>query len=303
MKSISQKRDVALIVDDNPESLSMLNDTLDQAGITVLIALEGSQAITVASSITPDIILMDALMPNMDGFETCRRLKARRDLVHTPVIFMTGLTDTDSIVKGFAAGGVDYITKPVNSTELVARMKSHLTNARLAVSAQQALDSAGRYLFATDGNGCLQWATPQALRLFEAAELNDEWLEQNLHCYLKKILSPHYNKDKPLPIDAGEKPLEVRFIGHSHHDEILLQLIDPERPSESTLLRKHLPVTEREAEVLLWIARGKTNREIAKILSMSPRTVNKHLEQIFRKLNVENRTGAAVIALKYLESV
>ncbi|MDZ4153930.1 helix-turn-helix transcriptional regulator, partial [Methylicorpusculum sp.] len=80
----------------------------------------------------------------------------------------------------------------------------------------------------------------------------------------------------------------------------LLRLIDLQRPSEIERLRSALPITEREAEVLLWIARGKTNREIGTILSMSPRTVNKHLEQVFRKLNVENRTTAAVFAMKYL---
>jgi PleD family two-component response regulator len=110
----SGKRDVVLIVDDSPETLSMLNDTLDAAGITVLVALEGQQALTIAASISPDIILMDAIMPNMDGFETCRRLKENPDLAHIPVIFMTGLTDSESVVRGLEAGGVDYINKPVN---------------------------------------------------------------------------------------------------------------------------------------------------------------------------------------------
>lgn len=300
--TVGQKKDIALIVDDNPDSLSMLNDTLDDAGITVLVALEGTQAITIARSITPDIILMDAIMPNMDGFETCKRLKTHRDLIHTPIIFMTGLSDTDSILKGFASGGVDYITKPVNSNELVARIKSHLSNARLTASAQQALDSAGRYLFATNSSGTLLWATPQASKLFEEAEINDTWPREHLYSYVKRLLAPEYNREKPLPIKEGSKPLEIRYVGHSQPNEYLLQLIDLDRPSEIELLHQQFPLTKREAEILLWIARGKTNREIAIILSCSPRTINKHLEQVFRKLNVENRTGAAVAALKYLEA-
>ena len=80
MKKDAARKDVVLVVDDSPETLGMLNDTLEQAGVTVLVALEGSQALTIAHSITPDIILLDALMPGMDGFETCRRLKANPDL-------------------------------------------------------------------------------------------------------------------------------------------------------------------------------------------------------------------------------
>lgn len=301
MTAKSGKRDVVLVVDDSPETLGMLNDTLDQAGVTVLVALEGNQALTIASNITPDIILMDALMPTMDGFETCRRLKANRDLAHIPVIFMTGLSDTESIVRGFEAGGVDYITKPVNGDELIARMRVHLANARLTLSARMALDTAGQYLFATSHLGHILWATPQAYHLFESAGLDSLWLEQKLPEQLQPLFAPHYNKEKGLLLKAGDKPVEIRYISQTDSDEYLLQLVDLERPSDVELLRSALPMTEREAEVLLWIGRGKTNREIGTILGMSPRTVNKHLEQIFKKLGVENRTTAAVIALKHLQ--
>ena len=301
MNNTRGKKDVVLIVDDSPDTLSMLNDTLDQAGITVLVALEGAQALTIAANITPDVILMDALMPNMNGFEACRRLKENRDLAHIPVIFMTGLSDTESIVKGFAAGGVDYITKPVKGDELIARMRAHLSNARLTLSARVALDSAGQFLFSASADGSLLWATPQAYHLLENAGLNNSWLSENLPTQLRQLLAPHFNKEKGLLIKAADKPLEIRYISQTGDDEYLLQLIDMERPSDVDRLRSALPITERESEVLLWIAHGKTNREIGTILSMSPRTANKHLEQIFRKLNVENRTAAAVIALKYLQ--
>ena len=112
-----QSKDLVLVVDDSPDSLGMINDALDAAGLTVLVALEGRQAISITNSITPDIILMDAIMPGMDGFETCRLLKAQPHLAHIPIIFMTGLSDTQSIVKSFDAGSVDYIQKPVNCTE------------------------------------------------------------------------------------------------------------------------------------------------------------------------------------------
>ncbi|MFT7405432.1 response regulator [Zhongshania sp.] len=302
MNSYRGKKDVVLIVDDSPDTLSMLNDTLDQAGITVLVALEGAQALTIAANITPDVILMDALMPNMDGFETCRKLKENRDLAHIPVIFMTGLSDTESIVKGFTAGGVDYITKPIKGDELIARMLAHLSNARLTLSARVALDSAGQFLFSAAADGNLLWATPQAYHLLEEAGLDSQWLSENFPTQLRQLLAPHFNKEKGLLIKAAEKALEIRYISQTGTDEYLLQLIDMERPSDVDRLRSALPITERESEVLLWIAHGKTNREIGTILSMSPRTANKHLEQIFRKLNVENRTAAAVIALKHLQN-
>lgn len=295
-----RKRDVVLVVDDSPDTLGMLNETLEQADVTVLVALEGRQALTIANSITPDVILMDAIMPGMDGFETCREIKSNRDLAHIPVIFMTGLSDSESIVKGFEAGGVDYITKPVNGDELIARMKVHLNNARLTLSARMALDSAGQYLISVSPRGELLWATPQAYHLFEHVGLEQEWLETSLPAQLSQILEPRYNKEKPLLLEAGNAPLEVRYISQTEPNEYLMQLVDLERPSDVEVLRAALPLTEREAEVLLWIARGKTNREVGTILGTSPRTVNKHLEQLFRKLNVENRTAAAVIALKYL---
>ncbi|MCG8611441.1 MAG: response regulator transcription factor [Pseudomonadales bacterium] len=303
MRSCETNKDVVLVVDDSPESLSMINDTLDSAGLTVLVALEGQQALTIASNITPDIILLDAIMPNMDGFETCRRLKANRDLAHIPVIFMTGLSDTESIVQGLEAGGVDYIQKPVNGEELVARMKVHLANARLTLSARTALDTAGQFLFATDDHGELLWATPQAYQLFTQSGADTDWLNTIFKNQIQLVLSSHFNKDKGLMLKINEQPVEIKYIGNAKNNEHLLRLVDLQKPSDSERLKDSLDLTAREAEVLLWIAKGKSNGEIGTILGVSPRTVNKHLEQIFRKISVENRTSAAVKALSVLEPV
>ncbi len=299
MNASTPKKDVVLVVDDSPETLGMLNDTLDRAGVTVLVALEGQQALTIAASITPDVILMDAIMPNLDGFETCKRLKSIKALEHIPVIFMTGLTDTASIVKGFEAGGVDYITKPVNGDELIARMRVHLANARVTQSTKHALDSTGQYLFAATRNGQLAWATPQAHQLFDDAGLSKEWLATELPGALQEFLGSA-NKEGGLLLEGSVKPLDVKFISQTSGNEYLLQLIDTDRPTDVELLRAGLELTEKEAHVTLWIAHGKTNREIGFILNMSPRTVNKHLEQIFKKMDVDNRTAAAVVAVKLL---
>ena len=157
------------MVDDSPETLGLLTDTLEEAGFTVLVATDGEHALSIVEQITPDLILMDAVMPGIDGFETCRRLKQNRALAHVPVIFMTGLTETEHIVEGLEAGGVDYVTKPIVLDELLARIRVHLANARMAQSARTALDASGRFLLAVDGAGKVLWCTPQAARLLDAA--------------------------------------------------------------------------------------------------------------------------------------
>jgi DNA-binding NarL/FixJ family response regulator len=202
-----KSRDVVLVVDDSPETLRMLTDALDQAGMTVMVALDGSAAMKVVEQITPDIILLDAVMPGFDGFEACRRLKSEPALSHVPVVFMTGLSETEHIVRGLEAGGVDYVTKPIVIEEMLARIRVHLANARLIRRATEGVSTA--------------------------------------------------------------------------HE-----------------LRKDFKLTSREVEVLSWLSKGKTNRDIAQILGLSPRTIDKHLEQIYAKLGVENRTAAAAMAVK-----
>src|SRR3954463_4648465 len=143
-----ESRDIVLVVDDSPETLRMLTDAIEDAGMTVLVAREGEYALSIMERVLPDIILMDALMPGTDGFETCRRLKQNKALAHVPVIFMTGLSDTEHIIQGLEAGGVDYVTKPIVPGELLARIRVHLANARIAHSARTALDAFGRVLLA-----------------------------------------------------------------------------------------------------------------------------------------------------------
>ena len=116
-----------LIVDDNPNNLNLLFDLLDEAGFEVLVSQNGESALKRAEGAQPDIILLDVMMPGMDGFETCRRLKALKATQHIPVIFMTALAGTDSKIKGFELGAVDYITKPIQAPEVLARVRTHLT--------------------------------------------------------------------------------------------------------------------------------------------------------------------------------
>jgi len=292
--------DLVLVVDDSPETLGMLNDALEQAGMTTLVALEGRQALSIARKMTPDIILLDAMMPAMDGFETCKFLKSDLELKSIPVIFMTGLTDTDSVVKGFAAGGVDYVTKPINPLELIARIKVHLNNARTTRSAQAALDSTGQNLCAINRRGDLRWATPQVNQYLERLSPGG-WPQLQLATHLGQWLQRQPAEGAQLSLAVADTTLKWVLVGPANGEEFLLRLINDDQPDERDLLKQHFAVTSREAEVLLWVAKGKTNREIAQILELSPRTINKHLEQLFKKIGVENRTSAATLAVGALQ--
>lgn len=296
-----QRKDLILVVDDSPDSLGMIHQALDQAGLTALIALEGLQALSIAEKMTPDLILMDAIMPTLDGFETCRRLKKHPGLASVPVIFMTGLTESEDVVRGLEAGGVDYITKPVRPNELIARIRVHLNNARMTQSAHTTLDRLGQTSFSTDSAGQWRWATPQADLLLEKANVNRSALAEPIQRWLK------HQPERGQQLNQLPGNLGLRYLGHSasgeENGEHLFRLLHHDSDAELELLKNALHVTHREAQVLVWIAHGKTNREIAQILELSPRTVNKHLEQIFRKLGVENRTAAAAMVIQYLTQI
>ncbi|WP_370638481.1 PleD family two-component system response regulator [Aurantimonas sp. VKM B-3413] len=166
--SRTEGRLVVLAVEDSPEAAAFLVQALEREGFTVLVAPDGSRAVSIAERVTLDVILVDAVMPGRDGFETTQWIKANERLSDIPVIFMTGLSETEHIVRAFAAGGVDYVTKPIKPEELVARIGVHNQIAKASRGAKQALDTAGRYLFAVDGTGQLLWATPQARRFWRS---------------------------------------------------------------------------------------------------------------------------------------
>ena len=120
-----------LVVDDTPANIQTLAATLKERGYQISVATNGRQALEVAARVRPDLILLDVMMPEMDGFETCRRLKESPDGRDIPVIFLTAKTETADIVQGFELGAVDYVGKPFNAHELLARVNTHLTMDRL----------------------------------------------------------------------------------------------------------------------------------------------------------------------------
>ncbi|WP_110752656.1 response regulator transcription factor [Phyllobacterium leguminum] len=306
MADISAPRDIVLLVDDSPEALGFLTEALEQSGFSVLIATSGASALAIVERITPDIILLDAVMPDMDGFETCGRLKASPAASQVPVVFMTGLTETEHVVRALDAGGVDYLTKPINIDELRARIRVHLTNARSAQSARVALDAAGRHLLAVHGDGRVRWSTPQATRLINAATGTDEGLETvavEIGLWMREHTQRGGSDNSFTIRPGGQSGLHLAYLGAIGADEYLFRLTAENLLSDDEILRQHFALTHRESEVLLWIAKGKANRDIGEILGLSARTVTKHLEQIYVKLGVENRASAAVKATHVLNAV
>jgi DNA-binding response OmpR family regulator len=300
----SGRRDTILVVDDTPETLGFVTDTLDHAGFTVLIATDGESALRLVEQITPDLVLMDAVMPGLNGFDTCRRLKRIRTLAHLPVIFMTGLTETENVLQGLAAGGVDYVTKPLVVDELLARIRVHLANARAAAGTRAALDATGRFLLACDRAGRLLWCTPKARQLlgdlFPAGGDAAASLPASVMNQLMQLRSDGQFAQARLLLDVNGRKVEISVLAPIGPDELLFRLTELSTTADELQLQQTLSLTSRESEVLLWISRGKANREIGEILAISPRTVNKHLEQIFVKLGVENRASAAARAVRAL---
>ncbi|KUR74372.1 LuxR family transcriptional regulator [Novosphingobium sp. FSW06-99] len=303
-------RDTVLVVDDQPESLRMVTDTLEGSGISVLVATSGQAALDLMGHIVPDLVLMDAVMPGMDGFAATARIKANPATRHVPVIFMTGLTESEHVVEGFAVGGVDYVRKPVNVNELLARVRLHLGTARAVQASTIGLDATGRMMLATDLAGRLLWCSPLAQRAI--ARLEPGWtsdlgaLPDAVRQTVERLLQRRDAPGTSLRIDfreeTGDYALELVLIAQYRENEVLIRLDAFDPAGDAARLQTRLGLTEREAEVLLWISYGKSNADISDVLEISPRTVQKHLERIYEKLGVETRAAAAAMAIRSAET-
>lgn len=120
------KTPLILVVDDNPQNIQIVGNLLRGKGYELGIALNGVDALKFLEQRHPDLILLDIMMPEMDGLQLCKTIKANRRVSHIPIIFLTAKSEPEDVVKGFDAGGVDYVTKPFISSELLARVKTHL---------------------------------------------------------------------------------------------------------------------------------------------------------------------------------
>lgn len=300
-------RDTVMIVDDAPANLALLSEALEQAGYRVLVATDGASALEQLNYVTPGLILLDGIMPEIDGFETCRRMKARPATRHIPIIFMTALGELENRLRGFDEGAVDYITKPFRNEEVLARVGAQLAQMRPAQRAEQALSDSGLAALSIEASGVITWQTPAATRWLHELSLVAADHQAEFMARLPQPLRDWatHRMRNPQPTDFALQRSGTRYTASiaacQIQGEYLLLLQKRSGDWDFQSLQGNLGLTLREAEVLMWISRGKTNRDVGKILGSSPRTVNKHLEHAFAKLGVETRSAAVAVVMERMQ--
>jgi DNA-binding response OmpR family regulator/DNA-binding CsgD family transcriptional regulator len=289
---MSEKSKV-LVVDDTPGNLALVLDALGGAGHDVLVAESGRSALALLEHNQPDLILLDAVMPGLNGFTTCARIKAIPDCRDIPILFMTALTESDEKIRAFEAGAVDYITKPVHVPEVLARVAAHLQiralqrqladELAMRVEAENQLSaSLDRAVVLTNRAGVIVFSTRLAGAL--------------LHKH-----HPDFTGSRlPAGLGSADGPLTVRCFAEPGRDDLTMFVLEEKGDPPGPAALTRLGLTAREAEVLFWLAQGKSNPDIASILGAGLRTVHKHVENIFRKLGLETRTAATLAAMEVL---
>lgn len=298
-----------LVVDDTPVNLALLLDTLGQAGHRVLIAESGLDALAILARTPPDLILMDVVMPGLDGFATCARIRANPTWANIPLLFMTSIDSPGEKVRAFEGGAIDYIVKPVYPPEVLARVNAHLQlralrrdleqrneqlqseiDLRLDAEAQLA-HSLDRAVITTDASGTTLFATRLAAALLE------------------KYFPGQRGPTPPAAllagatgVEQGDHSLLIRRFAGAPGDDVHVYFLEEKNAPPGPGALMALGLTARQAEVLYWIAQGKANGDIATILGTSPRTVHKHVERIFERLGVENRASAMLTAGEVLRA-
>ncbi len=282
-----------LVVDDTPANVSLMLDALTEAGYELLVAENGRSALQLLEHNQPDLILLDLVMPELDGFATCERLKKHPEWREIPVLIMTARDEPEEKVRAFNCGAVDYITKPVYPPEVLARVAAHLQIRALQRSLADELE------MRIEAEQQLKQSLDRAVVLVDrerhivfSTHLADALLHKHFTGFAGGVLPSNFL--------SPDSPLTARRFSEPGRDDLVMFVLEEkgEPPGPAALLT--LGLTPREAEVLFWIAQGKGNPDIATILAASVRTVHKHVENIFRKLGCETRAAAALAAAERL---
>lgn len=308
MSKNSHTNGIVMIVDDTPGNLALLSETLTEAGYRVLVAIDGVSALEQIVYLKPDIILLDVMMPGIDGFETCNRLKSESETAHIPVLFMTALSELDDLLRGFGEGAVDYLVKPIRPPEVLARVDAQLTQARNLRRVENFLNHSPFSALAIDLSGNITWLTPggnrwldeflQKHRFTGKHEVSSLLPEPLLEWFKKRLGVTEISEEGAFESYRAGVSFSAKITACQNTGEYLLMLEKHTGEWDLDSVRNSLGLTFREAEILMWISRGKTNKEVGVILGSSPRTINKHLEHIFEKLGVVTRAAAVSMVLQ-----
>jgi len=326
-----------LIVDDNVVNLKVAVSYLKAYSFEILTARHGEAGIERAKLAQPDLILLDVQMPGIDGLETCRRLQENPQTAVIPIIFMTVLNDSDSKVKGLEVGAVDFVTKPIDAAELLARINIHMQ----LRSYQEQLQERNTGLEEEVGRqtAVLQEEITRShehqsekIALLKLVQQQSQQMRQLTTLYLQSesqrhskaysayqqvaqdltLLETHLHHAQQLVADLDESTQAatlindhlqsaVAILDHAHiqSQNVGSNLAETVSAQEKLQANPLLSLSEREYEVFQLLTTGKSNTEISELLFVAKTTVSTHRRRIIDKLNVEDLPGLVKVALQY----
>jgi len=285
-----------LVVDDTSVNLTVLLRILSSQGYQVRPALSGEIALKAVQEDLPDLILLDIIMPEMDGFEVCERLKSDIRTKDIPIIFISALGSTEDKVRGFEAGGVDYISKPFQAAEVLARVKTHLALRQMHLQLLKEIEERRTAqeelkIINTELDQLVDARTAELNRqtemlsetnvalkvLLEKREEDKKELEEQVVLNLQKLIFPYL--EKLLTRCSDESQVTLINIIQSNLEEITASFANIEKD-------KLLTLTPTQIQILDLIKQGKTTKEIASLMHLSPSTVACHRQEIRKRLSL-----------------
>ena len=257
-----------LIVDDIPSNIRLMVSILDEQGYSVSYAQSGEHAINLCKKVHFDLILLDVMMPVMDGFEVCEVLKTMDDTREVPVIFLTAMTDQASILKGFEIGGVDYVTKPFSEKELLVRIRTHLDLKQTRDALASELDFKKKIM------------TENALFITRRTELGNSIIDD-----LRMINRETHNEygDKILTAVSKLK----NMIKGQEWKEFELRFEEEHSKFRETLTRIHTDLTPNEVKLCTFLRLDMSSKEISEITQQSVRALETARSRMRKKLGMK----------------
>ncbi|MCI5138250.1 MAG: DNA-binding response regulator, partial [Candidatus Electrothrix sp. AR1] len=273
---VTSQTDV-LIVDDDDGTRLTIKHIVESAGHQARTAAGGHDALKMIQEKLPDIIILDLVMPGMDGYEVCRHLKADPRSTEVPVIFLSGLISAEEKVKAFEAGGVDYIVKPCSTIELLARLHTHLTQQRTQNSL--AAEVQKQTVELEEKNKELQETNLVLKRLLHEIEEEKMEVSRIMRINIERLVLPDLAR-------MAEAPEQQRY---QLRDTIQTNLLDLASSATGEHVDAYSLLTPTELRVLNFIRQGRSSKEIAQALNISPQTVATHRKKIRKKLNISGK--------------
>jgi len=277
-------RSLILIVDDNTYNIQVLGNILRENDYRTAVAQDGFEALNFLEKKMPDLLLLDIMMPQMDGYEVCERIKQDPEKAELPIIFISVHTDTAEKVKAFRAGAVDYITKPFQQEEILARIRVQLQLQETKKELRRANEDLEkrvqeRTAELSEANQKLEQTNTALNVLLEKKDENKKKLEENLIFNVKQLIQPSLEKLKDTELSGSQK---------HYLDLIQGQIEEVISPLNRNLSGKY-SLTSTEMQMLELIKQGKMTKEIADMLGVSTRTVDSHRHNIRKKLEIDNK--------------